>query len=305
MSIAFVVLQDHPDTLKSLTGKIKDAIGHIEGYNSNGCVAMACFGAAILSRFNKILGAVDEKLGQLGIISIAEFFMNILEVFCKFFNIDTADFQSFTQIGETITQMIGGLTSSFYSIFGDSIPKSDRAAKYSPLGITQKIKSKLSKFENESPIVGRTVTSFESFYDTIQRVDDDFESLQKHTEEKLDKQQQQQHRSANSNKNEGDDEDTRKVDSNQLLASITTKQTSALDELNNAGSFFKNLEAILSYGILLFKNEDEILNPLLDNVDECTKILKKFIGLHPLYKILCGVNYLSKLKVYMKKIFSI
>jgi hypothetical protein len=55
----------------------------------------------------------------------------------------------------------------------------------------------------------------------------------------------------------------------------------------------------------MFKNEDEVLNPLLDQVDESTRILEKFAGLHPLYKILCGTNYLSKIKVIVKNIIRI
>ena len=41
------------------------------------------------------------------------------------------------------------------------------------------------------------------------------------------------------------------------------------------GHFFQHLETILTYGILLFSNEDAVLNPLLDEVDECTRILAK------------------------------
>lgn len=86
---------------------------------------------------------------------------------------------------------------------------------------------------------------------------------------------------------------------------IESETTSTYDQITQIGRIFQHLETILAYGILVFNNEDEILNPVLDNVDECSRILEKFNGLHPLYKILCGKNYLSKMKVIIKKIISI
>lgn len=86
------------------------------------------------------------------------------------------------------------------------------------------------------------------------------------------------------------------------LNAVDMSSQSAYEEVNKMGRIFQHLETILAYGILLFSNEDEILNPLLDHVDECTRILEKFASLHPVYKILCGTNYLSKIKVVIKKI---
>ena len=45
----------------------------------------------MLSHFNTILGSIDKILGDLGIVKVAEFIANIIEVFCKFFNIDIRD----------------------------------------------------------------------------------------------------------------------------------------------------------------------------------------------------------------------
>jgi len=64
----------------------------------------------------------------------------------------------------------------------------------------------------------------------------------------------------------------------------------------------QNIELILTYGILALKNEDEVLQPLSNYVDECTQVLEKYSQLHPLYKIICGANYLSKLRVFINKI---
>lgn len=64
----------------------------------------------------------------------------------------------------------------------------------------------------------------------------------------------------------------------------------------------QNIELILTYGILVLKNEDDVLKPLSENVDGCTEIVEKYSQLHPLYKVICGSNYLSKLRVFINKI---
>lgn len=280
ISIAFVVLKDHPDTMKAITSKINEAIDQINGNNTGKCCAFACFAAALLSQFNKILRIIDEKIGQLGIVGIAEFFMKIIEVFCKFFNIDANIFESIVSLGESLVRTLGSLSGSVGALFGNGIPSTNRQSKYSPLDITMRIKAKLSKFETPSKIVGRTVSSFENFYQAIEKVDDDLVKLKQ--------------------------KDTSRPSSEESNARvIANNNSSAYDQLNTIGGFFKYLESILSYGILAFKNEDQVLNPLLDQVDECTRILKNFFGLHPLYKVLCGANYISKLKVCMQKIVQV
>ena len=90
-----------------------------------------------------------------------------------------------------------------------------------------------------------------------------------------------------------------------MAAIIIDSQENALGEIKLVAKVFQNLETILSYGILLFKNEDEVLNPILDEVDECTRILDKFNALHPLYQIILGKNYLSSLKVVLKKVLQL
>jgi hypothetical protein len=129
------------------------------------------------------------------------------------------------------------------------------------------------------------------------KVDDNFENL------KLKKSALQQRASNNS---EETADENQKIETRPLLAAqIAEKQGTVFEEVNMIGRFVQHLETVLTYGILLFKNEDDVLNPILDEVDECTRILKKYVELHPLYKILCGPNYLSKLKVIIKKIVNI
>ena len=78
--IAFTVYQEHPDTVKALNEHLKTAIDQTEGHAGRGCISLACFGAAILSQFNTLLGLVDRKIGEFGVTHIIEFIFQILEV---------------------------------------------------------------------------------------------------------------------------------------------------------------------------------------------------------------------------------
>lgn len=75
-----------------------------------------------------------------------------------------------------------------------------------------------------------------------------------------------------------------------------------MKEIGIIGRMMQNIELILTYGILALKNEDDVLQPLSTYVDECTQVLEKYSQLHPLYKVICGGNYLSKLRVFINKI---
>jgi hypothetical protein len=90
--------------------------------------------------------------------------------------------------------------------------------------------------------------------------------------------------------------DLSRSDAVQLAASNTVKEVGLI------GKMMQNIEFIITYGILALKNEDDVLQPLTGHIDECTQILDKYSRLHPLYKLVCGVNYMSKLRVYVNKI---
>lgn len=84
MSIAFVVFHDHPQTVKAITDQVNKAIGEIQNFGTKGCLAITFCGLAILSQFNNILGIIDQKLGELGIVKVAEFVAYIIEVIISF-----------------------------------------------------------------------------------------------------------------------------------------------------------------------------------------------------------------------------
>ena len=217
-------------------------------------------------------------------------------MFCRFFNVNPKDFDNIQAISESIEEIVNKIANGLRSIFGDDIPKCERKSKWGSLAITDRIKSKLSKFEDRAPIVSRSITSFEKLFSAIEKIDDNFEML------KTSKREQRALQSS-SYDSEGD---AQKSESAPLLAQeVASKDEVNYEDIKSIGKLFQKLETIFSYGVLLFKNEDQLLEPLLVLIDECTRILDKFNVLHPLYKIILGKNYLSKLKVVVKQIVTL
>jgi hypothetical protein len=293
MSIAFVTFHEHPNVMKSITDEVSKAIKKIESYPQQGCCAIAICGAALLSQFNTILRIVDEKIGEFGVAKVLEFIMEMIEVFCKYFNIDLRDGDKITALSESIQEMIKTVSGTLNSLFGNVIPKLERASKWGPLSITVRIKAKLSEFD-KSPIVGRTINSFELFFKAVEKIDDNFEKIKLKSRNAI----------IENEMNDETNDEFKKVDmrAQSLSAQMIDDQENALGEIKKVARVLQHIDTIMCYGILIFQNEDDILNPLLDNVDECTRILEKFFGLHPLYQIILGKNYLSNLKVVLKKI---
>ena len=253
-SVEFVVFSNHPDTLKSINESLNEAITKIKEHASVGCFTLTFCGLAILSSFNRIL----------------LFFCRHID-----FKIETIT-ETLTVLSTSIKETVDDVSVVMRSVFGDSIPGFERKKQWGPLEITERIRTKLSKFEQKSKIVERTVYSFENFFKSVETIQSYFEqcSNQCHTNQLIDIQ-------------------------------INKIQQLTLEQVRETASLFQHIETILSYGVLIFQNEDDILNPLLDYVDESTKILDKFSSLHPLYKILIGKNYLSNLKSIIKKIIDL
>jgi hypothetical protein len=209
---------------------------------------------------------VDDKLGEMGITKMAEYFVGLIEVFCKLIHVDLKDTEKLKALSESIQDMAKSISTLLRATFGDSIPSHDRKSKWAPLDITERIRAKLSKFETQSVVVERTVKSFESFFKAVEKIDDNFEEL------KTKSSQRQAAQPSDVSANENDDF-VRAESRFNLASEILTRNESAMEEIRKTARFFQHLETILSYGVLLFKNEDDILNPLLDNVDECTRII--------------------------------
>ncbi len=232
------------------------------------------YGKTILSNFNKYLVILDEKSGHLGINKIIEHIFQRLEIFCKFHDIkNEAINDHISMLSNQIKEMTHDVSLTMRSVFGESIPGFERNKEWGPMQITESIKNRLIQFKNMPKIIERTAMSFESFFKSFQTTkiyyDHSFEDCS--------------------------------YDS-LIEIQIVNVQRTAFEQVNDTAKTLQNVETILSHGILLLKNEDDVLNVLLDYVDECTKILDKFATLHPLYKVLLGKNYLSNLKLILNNL---
>ncbi len=94
MAISFVLFEEYPGVMGSISDLVEKAIKKLENPGAKGCCFLAvvgCGAVAALSQFGVILSAIDQKIGELGIVKVAEFVAQIVEVFCKFFHINLSD----------------------------------------------------------------------------------------------------------------------------------------------------------------------------------------------------------------------
>ena len=129
-------------------------------------------GAALLSRFNSILKIVDDAIGEFNVEKVVEFVLEIIEVFCKYFDIELEDLEKLKALWESIEKVIDKVK----EVFGDIIPGLERGTKWGPLRISEKIKSKLDELDDTgSKIIGRTMDSFENFFKAVEKIDDKYQ----------------------------------------------------------------------------------------------------------------------------------
>ncbi|CAF0772906.1 unnamed protein product [Didymodactylos carnosus] len=295
--LACIMFEEHPDIMKVIENQLQEAREAIEQYRSVGFIGLLCCGSGmILARFNTFLRIIDEKLQDLGIGRLLEFLQQLLDVFCKYFQIDMSNIHDLQKIAQNVRDLIAQVGQKLSVVFGRLAITGDQRStddKFAPLEITGKIHRKLSKFGTQAPIVDKALTSFERFYTAINKVDDNL--IRKQQQLKSSSQPTTTEHSLRST-NDTVDPDFRRENALQL------ETTSTIEEVSVIGKMMQSIELVLTYGILILKNEDDVLKPLSDHVDDCTKILETYAHLHPLYKIICGKNYLSKLKVFINKI---
>jgi hypothetical protein len=216
------------------------------------------FGVAVLSQFNSILGKIEKCLQALGIIEIAEFVSNIAEVFCSMFkDVNAAEFfKKIMSISNALQNSIGAVVSGL----GRNGFDTRRQSKWGPLGMTLKIKEKLSKFETKSHTVERTINSFQAFFDSIQKIDSEYETRmldEGKVEVTTTNASLNLAESLEQEENGGEEEedpDLRKVDNKLQVTQqqVINKEYSTYQELTNIGD---NYYLILFFMILIELNE--------------------------------------------------
>lgn len=284
MSISFIFFHEFPQTMRDMTEHIREAGELIENtvVRTGILCCLACLGPCLASPFGRILLAIDQKIGEYNLIAIAEFMSKILEVFCFLSQVDI-DFETVESIANAIRDVALTVMKPMRAIL--SLPGHGRKSKWSPLDFGDFIRIKLNKFEKKAPLVEHSMNTFVHLYGSIEQFEAGFERiLAKHP---------------------GGEHEA--VEGQNLLATsdIIKEQTKIVNQVDSMGRFFQHLETIMTYGVLLFSNEEETLGPILTELDTCCQILDNFNRLHVFYKIACGVKYLSKLSVAVGNIVGI
>lgn len=73
-------------------------------------------------------------------------------------------------------------------------------------------------------------------------------------------------------------------------------------EVEKMARSIQKLETVTSVLIGAFMSEENIIYPLIGHLDECTRIIEKYIRLNVVYKLVYGCNFLSKLKIVYARI---
>ena len=216
---------------------------------------------------------IEIKLAHLGLASIVEQFNKACEIFSRLYIVDEYLYKNMQSIGEAISQNVLALSVTHIPTYGNAIPSTKRKSKNISLEMSQRIYAKLKAFEPGSLIVGRTMVCFRNFHQAVEAAENHLLNMRA--------------------------KDITKVQANKHPAEIASKNAMAHRQIDSMATFFGDLEFILAYGILIFREEEHILTPVLDRMDECTRIISNYVTLHPLFKVLCGENYLSSNKVTM------
>lgn len=282
--------------MNSISKIVKKAIKNVKNSKPTSCFSFKLCSPSIQNQFDSMLKLFDDEIGKLDLVKIDAFVSDIIEVFCYFTFIDLNDINKIESLSKSIETKVNTLSVSLVSILGDRIPAVERDSKWGRLKIIEKIRTNLSNFESESTIINRLIISFDSLFKEIEIINNTNFTTSKTNPKNLidlmtlcdvyvDVIKEKKHP--------------------LLQTQIDDLNLSSLEQVNRIGRFFQHLDTILSYGILTFKNEYQVLNALLDQVDECTRILRKYSQLHLLYKIIYGNSYLSKLNDIIHNVVSI
>ncbi len=180
MPLAFVMFHEHPRVMNSITSSIDQALVKIEDQQNMGCCILILCGGALLTKFYSILSVIDKKIGEFNITSVCEFISDIMEVFCRYFDIDLTDTDKLAALADAIQELAKAASGKLKVMFGDLLPEVKREKKWGALSITKNIRSKLAQFDTGSAIVERTMNSFENFFKAVEGIDDRYERTRGH-----------------------------------------------------------------------------------------------------------------------------
>ncbi len=311
MSLAFVIFQEKPNVLNNINEQIQKAQNLIQSISKRNYLLNAkIFDSYLFYEFDEILASIDNSIGQFNLDRIVDFVLNIIEVLCKYVQVDLKQMDKFI-----LVDLVNNCAAFFNKEFKKSTlyqPNFDlikREKKWSVLKFTELVFINIELFNESKYVIERLITSFKRLFNSL----DDFE---KHFDSTLEQ--------INLIKKlpkliKFENEKTVNIPQNNEFILDTIRKTSYFDEFENVnlqgsgiyqmiekiGKTIQKIEGFLIYSIIFTKNQEDILYPLSGHLEECSRILEKFCNLHILFKLANGDSFLTKLNIIVKRIIDL
>lgn len=311
ISLAFVIFQEKPNILNSINEQIKKAQNLIQSLTKRNFLLNAkIFDSYLFYEFDELLGLIDNNIGQFNLERVVDFVLNIIEVLCKYVQVDLKQMDKFILID---------LVNNCAIFFNKEFKKSSyhqskfdltrRDKKWSLLKFTQLVYINIELFDGSRNVIERLITSFKRLYNSL----DDFEKHFKSTLEqinllkKLPKLIKFENEKAVviPQKNEFILDSIRKTSYFNEFDNVNLQGSGIYQLIESVGKTLQKIEGFLIYSIIFTKNQEDILYPLSGHLDECSRILEKFCNLHILFKLANGDSFLKKLNIIVKRIIDL
>jgi hypothetical protein len=311
MSLAFVIFQEKPNIINNISEQIKKVQNVIESISKRNFLLNArIFDSYLFHELDEILSSIDNSIGQFNLVRIEEFVLNIIEVLCKYIQVDLKQMDKFILVD---------LINNFAVFFNKEFKKSDfykpnfdlirRENKWSILKFTELIYINIELFDESRNVIERLIISFKRLFNSLEDFEKQFKSTleQINLLKKLPKLIRFEDNKVMTipQKNEFILDSIRKTSYFNEFDNVNLQGSGIYQMIESIGKTLQKIEAFLIYTIIFTKNQEDILYPLSGHLDECSRILEKFCHLHILFKLTNGDSFLNKLNVIVKRIIDL
>lgn len=327
MSLAFIIFREYPTTMLAISEQLKKLETILADVSTTDpcCSFLLGGGGGINSKvaasIDDVIETVNKLIGDFGLVSVAEFIADIIEIFCKYVNINVS-MDTFAGSHQLLEQVLERLSRRLMVINEQYENPNRRASVWSLLDLTELIQDKVNLFGAHAAAIRKLIFSFDRFYKSIIRLTDDYEKTFKNFKP-------DHKRGTDSARSSVDVNYQLNTNQNSPLKNIIAQVVSpvssvatveqiivrydrklvqmpdsmqAFRQIELMGRCIQQLELVLFSLILVIKTHEDVIYPLSGHLDECTRIIEKYIRLNVIYKLVYGAAFLSKLKPTFKRI---
>jgi hypothetical protein len=268
---------ENTSVVSTINKCLLESIEELTRYKKLNFILKYTYGSTVLNNFNTFRVLLDQQIERIGIQNIKTSVLDNLDIFCKCYDFNESDLiiDSISELSHLIQESVADVSAALCYVFGDSIPCFENTDCTTKMGALETSDKLMKLIQIDSFIIQRSTISFGSLFKHI-KINQNY--YEKYLE---------------------------KFRSCYLIdIQIIKIQKNNYEKIKEAEQTFKHIQIIVNYAILFnFRDKNDILNNLFNHLDECTNILMKFSTIHSIYKFLLGNNYLSYLKIILKKIF--